>query len=139
MSQQFYFGFRISDFGFKDFQSAIPACRTGRRNPQSEIEVLTMFVIGNLLSAVAQVLNTVLTLYTWLLIIRVLISWVSPDPYNPIVQFLIRATDPVLIPFRRIIPPLGMFDISAMVAILAIQAVQHFLVRTLFDLSIRMR
>ena len=98
-----------------------------------------MFVFGNFLSAVAQILNAVLGLYVWVLIIRVLISWVSPDPSNPIVQFLVAVTDPVLVPLRRIIPPLGMFDLSPLVAILAIQALQHFLVRSLLDLSVRMR
>lgn len=98
-----------------------------------------MFVLGNLLSAIAQVLNVLLTLYTWVLIIRVLISWVSPDPFNPIVQFLTQVTDPVLAPLRRIIPPIGMFDLSPLVAILAVQALQHFVVRTLLDLSLRLR
>lgn len=98
-----------------------------------------MFVFGNFLSAVAQILNAVLGLYVWVLIIRVLLSWVNPDPSNPIVQFLVSATDPVLVPLRRIIPPLGMFDLSPLVAILAIQALQHFLVRSLLDLSVRMR
>lgn len=98
-----------------------------------------MFVLSNFLSAVAQILNAVLGLYVWVLIIRVLLSWVSPDPSNPIVQFLVAATDPVLVPLRRIIPTLGMFDLSPLVAILAIQALQHFLVRSLLDLSMRMR
>ncbi len=98
-----------------------------------------MFVFGNFLSAAAQILNAVLGLYVWVLIIRVLISWVSPDPSNPIVQFLVAVTDPVLVPLRRIIPTLGMFDLSPLVAILVVQALQHFLVRTLFDLSLRMR
>ncbi len=98
-----------------------------------------MFVIGNLLGAFAQVLNGALTIYTWILIIRILISWVSPDPFNPVVQFLHQITDPVLQPLQRIIPPIGPFDISPMVALLLLQGIQHFLVRTLFDLSFRLR
>ena len=98
-----------------------------------------MFVMGNLISALAQLINTVLTIYTWVLIIRVLITWVSPDPFNPVVQFLARATDPVLEPLRRIIPPIGFLDITPIIALLLLQAVQHFLVRTLVDLSLRLR
>lgn len=98
-----------------------------------------MFVLGNLVATVAQLLDAALTLYTWIVIVRVLISWVSPDPFNPIVQFLMRVTDPFLEKFRRIIPPLGMFDLSPLVAILVLQAAQHFLVRTLLDLSVRLR
>ena len=98
-----------------------------------------MFVMGNLISALAQLVNTALTIYTWVLIIRVLITWVSPDPFNPVVQFLNRATDPVLEPIRRIIPPIGFLDITPLIALLLLQAVQHFLVRTLVDLSLRLR
>ena len=98
-----------------------------------------MFVVGNLVAALAQIVQTLFTVYTWLIIIRVLSSWLSPDPFNPIVQFLIKATDPVLEPLRRIIPPIGPIDISPIVALLVIQALQMFLVRTLVDLSLRMR
>lgn len=98
-----------------------------------------MFVLGNFVSAAAQLLDAALTVYTWIVIARVLISWVSPDPFNPIVQFLMRVTDPFLEKFRRLIPPLGMIDLSPVVAILVLQALQHFLVRTLLDLSLRLR
>lgn len=69
-----------------------------------------------------------LNLYMWAIIIRALLSWVSPDPYNPIVRFLERLTEPVLRPLRRLLPPhrIGI-DLSPLVAVLAIQ----FLVQTL--------
>lgn len=98
-----------------------------------------MFVVGNLVAALADLVNTVLNVYTWVLIGRVLISWVNPDPFNPIVQFLHRVTDPTLDLFRRFIPPIGMIDISPIVALLVLQVAQHFLVNTLFDLSARLR
>ncbi len=98
-----------------------------------------MFVAGNFIEALAQVLNGLLTIYIWIIIIRVLISWVSPDPFNPIVQFLIRATDPVLEPARRIIPTIGPLDISPIVVLFLLQFIQRFLVRTLFDLAARLR
>lgn len=56
-----------------------------------------------------------------LLLIRALLSWINLDPYNPIVRFIYLATEPILAPFRRVIPPLGMIDISFIVAILALQ------------------
>lgn len=97
-----------------------------------------MFVLGNLLSALAQLLQMVFQVYTLILIVRVLITWVNPDPFNPVVQFLSRVTDPVLEPLRRVIPPLGPIDISPLVALLLLQALQHFLVKTLWDFSVRL-
>jgi YggT family protein len=77
-----------------------------------------MFVIGNLLQAVATILDKVLWLYNIVVMVAVLVSWVSPDPFNPVMQFLTKVTDPVLTPLRRIIPPIGPLDISPVVAIL---------------------
>lgn len=98
-----------------------------------------MFVFGNLIAALADLANGFLSIYTWVILIRVLLSWVNPDPFNPIVQFLVRVSDPYLDLFRRIIPPIGAIDISPMIALLVLQVVQHFLVRTLMDLSVRVR
>ena len=63
-----------------------------------------MFLVANLIEALAKILDVALSLYTWVIIIRALLSWVNPDPYNVIVQFLYRATEPVLRPVRRWIP-----------------------------------
>ena len=79
-----------------------------------------MFVAGNILQGLAYVLDTVLFLYMWLIIIRALISWVNPDPWNPIVQFLAKATDPVLFVIRRRVGVLGGIDVSPILAILLI-------------------
>ena len=98
-----------------------------------------MFVLGNFVGAIAQLVDVLLQVYTILLIVRVFLSWVNPDPFNPIVQFLTRMTDPVLAPLHRIVPPIGPFDISPIIAIFLIQFLQHFLVRTLNDLSFRLR
>ena len=97
-----------------------------------------MFVLANFLSALSQLLQMVFQVYTLILIVRVLITWVNPDPFNPVVQFLSRATDPVLEPLRRVIPPLGPIDISPIIALLLLQALQHFVVRTLWDFSVRL-
>jgi YggT family protein len=96
-----------------------------------------MFVVGNVLHGLATVLDTVLWLYMWVIIARALISWVNPDPWNPIVQFLERATEPVLAPIRRWMGWRMGIDLSPMIAILIIVFLQYALVRTLMDLAVR--
>lgn len=98
-----------------------------------------MFVAGNILQGLAYVLDTVLFLYMWLIIIRALISWVSPDPWNPIVQFLVRATDPVLIVIRRRVGILGGIDVSPILAILLIMFLQYAVVQTIRDIGFRLQ
>ena len=80
-----------------------------------------MFVLENLIFALAKIIDMGLTLYMWLIIGRAVVSWVSPDPYNPIVQFLHRVTEPVLAPVRRWIPMGGLgLDISPVIVIMVI-------------------
>jgi len=99
-----------------------------------------MFVAGNFLDAVARILDIALTAYYWIIIVRAIVSWVNPDPWNPIVQFLQRATEPVLAPIRRILPTWRVgIDFSPLVAILAVIFIQQFLVGSLRDLAWRMR
>jgi len=95
-----------------------------------------MFVMRNLVVAVATILDYVLWAYMWVLIIRAVLSWVNPDPYNPIVRALYSITEPVLSFLRRKFPLMaGSIDFSPMVAIVVILFLQRFLVRTLFDLA----
>jgi len=97
-----------------------------------------MFIIANLIDAIATLLDMVLWLAMWLIIIRALISWVSPDPYNPIVRFIDQASDPILRPIQRALPPMGGLDLSPLIAIFAILFLQSFIVRTLHDVAMRM-
>ncbi|PIP21250.1 MAG: hypothetical protein COX40_00340 [Candidatus Omnitrophica bacterium CG23_combo_of_CG06-09_8_20_14_all_40_11] len=100
-----------------------------------------MFAFSNFLIAIAKVLDVVFSILYWLILIRALISWVNPDPYNPVVQFLYKATEPILYPIRKILP-LGLrfgIDISPIIAFFAIMFLKSFLVRTLVDLAIRLR
>ena len=91
---------------------------------------------GNFIGAIATVLDYVLMIYMWIIIARAIISWVSPSPYNPIVQFLYRATEPVLRYARRIIPPIGgTLDLSPIVVLLVIVFLRQFLVQSLFQLA----
>jgi YggT family protein len=98
-----------------------------------------MFVFGHLLGGIATVLDTVLTLYVWILIINALLSWVNPDPRNAIVQFLQAATWPVLYQIRRRIPvTFGGIDLSPLVAIFGIWLVQYTLVGSLRTVAMRL-
>lgn len=91
-----------------------------------------MYLLGNFLAATAKVLDIVLVLYMWIIIIRALLTWVNPDPYNVIVQFLYSITEPVLDRVRRLLPMSGMgIDFSPIVVLLAIIFLQTFLVETL--------
>lgn len=95
-----------------------------------------MFIVSNFLVAIAQVLNITINVLWWLIIIRALISWVNPDPFNPVVQFIYKTTEPFLVPFRRIIPTWRIgIDVSAIFAILALLFLRYFLVNSLIDLA----
>jgi YggT family protein len=99
-----------------------------------------MFLFANLLLAIANILNIVLTIYMWVVIISAVISWVNPDPYNPIVRFLRAVTEPVYRPIRKIIGyRLGPIDISPMIVILAIIFVQKFLISSLIELAYKLK
>jgi YggT family protein len=97
-----------------------------------------MFVMGNVLQALAIILDYVLWLYMWVIIARALISWVNPDPWNPIVQFLQRVTEPVLYPIRRRMGFAMGIDLSPIIALLVIIFLQVALVQSLKDLAFRM-
>jgi YggT family protein len=99
-----------------------------------------MFVLGNFIVAFAKILDIALTIYMWVIIARAVISWVNPDPYNPIVQFLYRVTEPVMAPIRRWIPFGNMgIDFSPIILILAIVFLQSFLVRSMMELAVYFR
>ena len=99
-----------------------------------------MFVMGNFLAAVAQIVDTVITVFWWLILFRAITSWVNPDPSNTIVVFLVRVTEPVLAPFRRLVPSWNLgIDLSPLLAILALMFLRVFLVQTLYGLSYRLQ
>ncbi len=99
-----------------------------------------MFVLANLIEYFAIILNYVLSAYTWIIIIRALISWVNPDPYNPIVVFLYRVTEPVLRPVRRWLPfrNIGL-DLSPIIVLAIIIFLQKVVVQSLLELAFRLK
>jgi len=91
-----------------------------------------MFVFANFFHAIAVVLDLALTLYLWLIVARAVLSWVSPDPYNPIVRFIHNVTEPVLYQIRKRVPVnFGGIDLSPIIVILAIYFLQIFVVGSL--------
>ncbi|BCS98973.1 YggT family protein [Desulfoluna limicola] len=94
-----------------------------------------MFIIANFIKAVAVVLDMALTLYMFIVIARAILSWVSPDPYNPIVRFIHNATEPVLYRVRSKIPYMGGLDLSPLVVIAAIYFLRIFVVDSLYHLA----
>ncbi len=98
-----------------------------------------MFVLGNFLMALSTLLYTVLQVYIFIVIGRVVISWVNADPYNPVVRFLVQATEPVLYKIRSKLPSMGGFDLSPMILILAVIFIQSFVVTTLKQFAIALQ
>ncbi|MBW1973298.1 MAG: YggT family protein [Deltaproteobacteria bacterium] len=98
-----------------------------------------MYIIGYFLLSLAKVIHIGLNIYMWIIIARAVISWVNPDPYNPIVNFLYRATDPLLYRIRRFIPlpPMGI-DFTPIIVILAIIFLDNFLVNSLSRLAMQL-
>ncbi len=99
-----------------------------------------MFVFSNFLVAAAKVLSLVLSIYMWVIIVRAVLSWVNPDPYNPIVRFIHNLTEPVLYQIRRRLPVVfGGIDLAPVVVLIAIVFLEHFVVASLFELAAGMR
>ena len=98
-----------------------------------------MFIFGNLFIALGNILDILLNIYMWVIIFSAIISWVSPDPYNPIVRFLYRVTEPVLRPIRRKLGIYGGIDFSPLVVILGIAFIRYFLVRSLIELGYKLK
>lgn len=97
-----------------------------------------MFLFQYFFLALANLLNLALWVYMWMIIIRALLSWVNPDPYNPIVRFLYRVTEPVLRPIRSRLPTWQMgLDLSPLIVILVIYFLQQFLVPVLYEIARR--
>ncbi|WP_029520157.1 YggT family protein [Persephonella sp. IF05-L8] len=99
-----------------------------------------MFILANFIEAVSRILDIALTIYMWIVIVSALLSWVNPDPHNPIVRFLYNATEPVYRKIRKIIPTVyGGIDIAPIIVLFIIMFLQYFLVPSLYELAIRLR
>ncbi|RJP43783.1 MAG: YggT family protein [Desulfobacteraceae bacterium] len=98
-----------------------------------------MLIFANFIRAIAQVIDIGLTVFMWIVIARAILSWVSPDPYNPIVRFINQLTDPILYQVRKRIPTVfGGIDISPIIILLGIVFLRIFIVESLMGLSMKL-
>lgn len=99
-----------------------------------------MFLVSNIIIAIAQILDAVLSVYFWIVIAAVVLSWVNPDPYNPVVRTIYRLTEPVLYRIRKWIPftMMGSLDLSPVVLLLGLQLANTIIVQSLFQLAVRL-
>ena len=101
---------------------------------------MTSIALSNLIMSVAQLIHYVLQIYMYIIIARALLSWVNPDPYNPIVRFLYNITEPVLINVRRYVPIVaGGLDLSPLIVIAAIYFIDSFFLSTLIEWAYRIK
>ncbi len=91
-----------------------------------------------LVLSLALLIQFAATVVLWMIILRAVLSFVSPDPYNPMVQMLYRLSDPLLKPFQRLIPPIGGLDLSPVFAVLALQLVRVLIAAPLIDVGVAM-
>ncbi len=99
-----------------------------------------MFILGNFFLALSFLIDKIIFVVSWLVIIRALISWVNPDPYNPLVQFLYKTTEPILDPFRRLVPSYNLgLDISPILALITLIFLQRFLVPSIEQIGLVLR
>lgn len=100
---------------------------------------MPQYVLRQAIEAVAGILNSLLELYFWIVLIAVLLTWVNPDPRNPIVRFLYGVTEPVLYQIRRRLPFVvaGGLDLSPLVLMIGIQFTKMLVVKSLYELSLR--
>jgi YggT family protein len=99
-----------------------------------------MFVLGNFIHGIAVVVKMLLEVYLWVVIIRTVLSWIRPNPYNPLVRIIYGIVDPVTYRISRILPTrIGMFDVAPFLIIIIIIFLQHFVVNSLLDLGMRLR
>lgn len=94
-----------------------------------------MTILGNFIHAIAIVLNMALSFYMWVVIARAVLSWVSPDPYNPIVRFIHNVTEPVLRVVRSKMPGIQGIDLSPIIVIFGIYFLKAFVVKSLVDIA----
>jgi len=95
-----------------------------------------MFILGNFIRALAEILNIGLTLFMWIVIAQAILSWVNPDPFNPIVRFINQVTEPVLYQIRKRIPTaFGGIDFSPIIVLLGVVFLKIFVVESLLHIS----
>ena len=98
-----------------------------------------MLILAHLMSAIAVVLKLLLGFVNFLVLARVIISWLNADPFNPIVRFVVESTEPLLRPIRKFVPPMGALDLTPMVLLLVVYFCNAFLPPLISDLAAQLR
>lgn len=94
-----------------------------------------MFIIGELVNSLALLVSLIFNILYFLLVIRIILSWVGADPYNEIVQIIYKITGPILAPFQRLPLQMGGIDFSPIIAFLAVSVLKNFLVNVLYQIA----
>jgi len=81
---------------------------------------------------IIQIVETAFTVLVWLIIGRCILSFIRHDPYHPIIKFIYEVTEPVMSPFRRLLPPAGGLDFSPILAVFAVYLVQSIVIKILY-------
>ncbi len=97
-----------------------------------------MFILGELLRSLALLVSLVFNILFFVLVIRIVLSWVGADPYNEIVQIIYRVTEPILAPFRRLPLKMGAIDFSPIIAFLVLSVLRNFIVNVLYQIAYRL-
>ena len=97
-----------------------------------------MFILGQLFQSLALLVSLVFNILYFLLVVRIILSWVRLDPYNEIVQIIYRITDPILLPFRRLPLQVSGMDFSPIVAFLVLSVLRNFIVNVLYQIAYRL-
>ena len=96
-----------------------------------------MFIVAELLKSIALLVSIIFNILYFILVIRIIISWVGADPYNEIVRIVYKITDPLLAPFRALPLKLGAIDFSPIVAFLVLSVLRNFVVNVLYQIAYR--
>lgn len=86
--------------------------------------------------SIIRLVDTLFTLYYWILLARIILSWVHVSPYHPVVRWIYRLTEPVLAPVRRALPFVGPFDFSPIIVFFLLSMVRGLVIRTLYMLGL---
>ncbi len=93
-------------------------------------------MVLSVMSLIRQAVSVAFEVYSWILIIRILLSWIQHNPYQPIIRFIYEVTDPYLRVFRKIIPPFGAVDFSPIVAFFVLRIIEWIVIRILYYVTI---
>lgn len=96
-----------------------------------------MFVFAELIRSIALLISLACNIIYFILVVRIILSWVDADPYNEIVQIIFKVTEPILAPLRRLPLQLGGIDFSPVIAFLGIRFIQSFVITVLYQIAAR--